>query len=109
MLDAMPMQVELDPGFATAVDRVRVECEGPAAALLHLFQAPLTRVLARRSGRFEVRLTLGCRPGEMLAVISAAGRRMPLELVFPEAESLSTEDVERIVHSVLEGMGPLFP
>jgi hypothetical protein len=74
-----------------------------------LFQEPLTRQLALRSGRYHVRLRQGRQSGEILAVISASGRQRPLSLYFPEAETLSAQEVERIVQSVLEGMGPFFP
>jgi hypothetical protein len=66
-------------------------------------------VLGHRSGCYEVRLRPGRQSGELLVVISASSRCLPLSLFFPEAASLSSDDVERIVQSVLEGMGPFFP
>lgn len=100
--------------FATDVtraptERVRIECDAVPAPLERAFREPLRSALARRSGCYEVRLGQGRQPGEVLAVIRAAGRRLPLSLYFPEADSLKADDVERIVRNVLEGMGRAFP
>jgi hypothetical protein len=107
----MPESVTRHQAGATAAgrdDRVQVECDPSAAPLRHVFQEPLTRQLALRSGGYHVRLQQGRQPGEIMGVISARGRQQPLCLYFPDAKTLSAQEVERIVRSVLEGMGPLF-
>jgi hypothetical protein len=102
-------RVDVSPGVADGAGRVRMECDARAARLRHLFEVPITRALGERSGRYLVQLREGRGPRELLAVISVPGRRVPLTLFFPDAETLTAADVERIVHSVLEGMGTLFP
>ena len=109
MVGVKTIQADADSGTAEPVERVHVECEGLVAALCAVFEPALGRVLGHRAGCYDVRLRPGRRPGELLVVINASGRCLPLCLFFPEAGSLSVEDVERILHSVLEGMGPFFP
>jgi hypothetical protein len=109
MVGVKTIQADADSGSAEPVERVHVECEGPEAALCPVFEPALRRVLGHRSGCYEVRLRPGRQSGELLVVINASGRCLPLSLFFPEAGSLSVGDVERILHSVLEGMGPFFP
>jgi hypothetical protein len=73
-----------------------------------VFRESLRRALARRPGRFRVRVVVGRNPEEVLVEIQAASRDHPLALYFPGAAGLAAEDVMRIVGNVLEAMGPAF-
>lgn len=77
-----------------------------SAPLALVFRESLGRALARRPGRYRVRLEVGRDVAEVLVEILVVGRDHPLALYFPEAAALAAEDVVRIVSNVLESMGP---
>lgn len=96
-------------GAQQPAERIAIECRAVSARLQAVFEEPIRTALARRPGCYHVSIGPGREPDEILVVIRAAGRRLPLHLFFPQADLLRADDVERIVRNVLEGMGPGFP
>jgi hypothetical protein len=74
-----------------------------------VFEPALRQALSDRARVLGLSVRRGRSDGEVVVWISAKGRAAPLPLYFPDARTLATDDVIRIVRSVLSSMGPAAP
>lgn len=90
--------------------QVPLEVRGPIPeALRTAFVTGLAQALRSRQGVRGLTLLPGRNRLEVVVQIAAFDRTAPLPLYFPRAAELDSDDISRIVGSVLEGMGPLAP